>query len=1126
MRYQTNPELESSSEACDRHSTLVDLLRQRALRRPDQLAYTFLLDGETSELHLTYRELERRALAIAAALRLAGAMGGRALLLYPPGLDFIEGFFGCLYAGVVAVPAYPPDPAKLQRTLPRLQAVIADAQATLVLTTSPILATAKLIFAEAPDLRALHWLATDTVVSNVEEDWRAEHSNAEDLAFLQYPSGSTGRPRGVMLTHANLLHNAGLIFHVFEHTETDSYVSWLPVFHDMGFMVGVLQPLYAGIRAVVMSPASFLQRPSRWLQAISRYRATTSGGPNFAYDLCVRKVTAEEASALDLSSWSIAFNGAEPVRAETLDRFAARFEPCGFRREALYPCYGLAEATLVVTGGRKKSPPVIKRVEASALERSGAAETSEVGAKSKLLVGCGGELPGERVAIVDPESLTELESGRVGEIWVFGPSVAGGYWNCPEETERTFKAFLSDTGEGPFLRTEDFGFIEDGELYITGRIKDLIIIRGLNHYPQDIEWTVERCHAAFRPGCGAAFSVEADGEERLVIVQEIDTRQGPDAEQAIKAIREAVASEHELQVYAVALIKPGRIPKTSSGKIQRRASRQRFLEGTLNPVAEWRANISEENDAPGVTTQTLNVKARTLSVEAVQSWLVSQVAAKLGLGSGGVDVNQPLARYGLDSLTAVELAHSVETNLGVVLPMVSFLQGSSIAQLAAQALSQLGERPRTQTPLPAVREREIEYPLSYGQRGLWFLHNLAPESAAYNIARAVRVRAALDVAALRRALSALVGRHATLRTTFAASRGRPVQRVHERFELGFRQEDARHWSEAQLDERLTEEADRPFDLERGPLLRVNLFTRSSDEHILLLAAHHIIVDFWSLALLMHELGLLYRAEQSGARATLPTLSSSYSDFVRWQEGLLSSEEGEKHWAYWRSQLSGELPVLNLPTDRPRLPAQTFRGASEPFRLSAATARQLKAMSREHGVTLYVTLLAAFQALLHRYTGQEELLVGSVTAGRTKAEFAPLFGYFVNPLVLRATVFDDATFASFLAQVRRSVLDAFEHQDYPFPLLVERIETARDPSRSPLFQVMFSMQKAQLPGDEDLSLFALGEAGARMNLGGLELESLPLKRRVAQFDLTLMMAEAGEGLAATFEYNTDLYDAAN
>ena len=405
------------------------------------------------------------------------------------------------------------------------------------------------------------------------------------------------------------------------------------------------------------------------------------------------------------------------------------------------------------------------------------------------------------------------------------------------------------------------------------------------------------------------------------------------------------------------------------------------------------------------------------------------------------------------------------------------------------------------------------------------MHNLAPESTAYNIARAVKIRAALDVAALRRALSALVDRHAALRTTFAISRGRPIQRVADRVELDLSQEDARHWSEAQLDERLSEESERPFDLERGPLLRINLFTRSSDEHILLLAAHHIIVDFWSLALLMQELVVLYKAEQSGARAALPALSSNYAAFVDWQRELLSSEEGERHWRYWHSQLSKELPILNLPTTRPRPSVQTFHGTSVPLRLSAATARRLKLLSREHDVTLYMTLLAAFQALLHRYTGQDELSVGSVTAGRTKAEFASLVGYFVNPLVFRATVSGDATFESLLAQVRRSVLDAFEHQDYPFSILVERLQATRDPSRSPLFQVMFSMHKARLLGDEGLSLFALGEAGARMNLGGLELESLPLKRRVAQFDLTLMVAEAGEELYATFEYNTDLFDAA-
>jgi amino acid adenylation domain-containing protein/non-ribosomal peptide synthase protein (TIGR01720 family) len=1096
MQYQITRELESFVEATHRPATLIELLDQRALHQPEQLAYTFLRDGETSELHLTYRELQRRARAIAATLRFAEAKGERALLLYPPGLDFIEGFFGCLYAGVIAVPAYPPHFANLNRSLRRLQAIITDAQVTLVLTTSPILERAKLIFTEVPNLKTLNWLATDKVVSGVDEDCRTEQAMPDDLAFLQYTSGSTGHPRGVMLTHANLLHNASLIFHVFEHTETDSYVSWLPMFHDMGFMVGVLQPLYAGIRSVVMSPASFLQRPARWLEAISRYKATTSGAPNFAFDLCVRKITAEAAAALDLSSWTVAFNGAEPVRAETLARFAARFDQCGFRRVALYPCYGLAEATLVVTGGRKKSLPVIKQVEA------------------KTMVGCGGALPGERVIIVDPASLTELKEGQVGEIWVYGPSVARGYWNRPEETHQTFNAYLSDTGEGPFLRTEDLGFIEDGELYITARIKDLIIIRGLNHYPQDIEWTVERCHTALRPGCSAAFTVEAGGEERLVIVQEVDTRAEVDLEHVIETIREAVALEHDLQVYAIALIKPGRIPKTSSGKIQRRASRRKFLEGEFEVVAEWRASASEEDVVP---------ELETLTAEGINSWLASRVAAKLGVESDSVRLDQPLVRYGLDSLTAVELAHSIETTLNVSLPMVSFLQASSIADLSEHVLSQLNEGDEPQASRLTARQSKNEYPLSHGQQGLWFLHNLAPESTAYNIARAVKICAPLDMTGLRRAFFALVERHAALRTTFTTSQGQPIQLVADHFDLNFQQEDARHWSDAQLDERLSKESERPFDLERGPLLRISLFTRSSDEHILLLAAHHIIVDFWSLALLMQELAVLYKAEQSGARAALPALSSNYAAFVDWQRELLSSEEGERNWMYWHSQLSGELPVLNLPTTRPRPSVQTFHGTSVPLRLNAATVRRLKSLSREHDVTLYMTLLAAFQALLHRYTGQDELSVGSVTAGRARAEFASLVGYFVNPLVFRATVSGDATFASLLAHVRRSVLDAFEHQDYPFSMLVERLQAARDPSRSPLFQVMFSMHKAHLPGDEALSLFALGEAGARMNLGGLELESLPLKRRVAQFDLTLMMAEAGEELYATFEYNTDLFD---
>jgi acyl-CoA synthetase (AMP-forming)/AMP-acid ligase II len=525
---------------------LVDLVRARAFDHPDKLAYTFLSEGEASETSLTYAQLDQKARSIAAVLQNLIGTGHNTLLLYPPGLEFHAGFFGCLYAGVVAVPAYP---ARNSRGLPRLQAIIKDAQPTVVLTTSHLFSMAKLFFEQAPDLEALTWLVTDNMDAGVENDWHQLSVSSDALAFLQYTSGSTGAPKGVMLTHRNLLHNASTVFNAVEHSPEDKYVSWLPTFHDMGFMAGVLQPLYACIPAVLMSPISFLQRPVQWLQAISEYKGTTSGAPNFAYDLCVRKTTLEQRDALDLSSWSVAFNGAEPIHAETLNKFVAAFEPSGFRREAFFPCYGLAEATLIVSGVPKSMRPTIKAFQSKALQNDQVIQARDDQKDSQPFVGCGGVLGFQQVAIVDTESFTRCPRGQVGEIWVSGPSVAHGYWNRAEETEQIFHAFISDTGEGPFLRTGDLGFLQDGELFITGRLKDLIIIRGCNHYPQDVELSVERCHPALRPGCGAAFAIDIRGEERLVIVQEIDDRYQPDEiNTIIRSICQSVAEDHELQV--------------------------------------------------------------------------------------------------------------------------------------------------------------------------------------------------------------------------------------------------------------------------------------------------------------------------------------------------------------------------------------------------------------------------------------------------------------------------------------------------------------------------------------------------------------------------------------------------
>jgi acyl-CoA synthetase (AMP-forming)/AMP-acid ligase II len=445
-------------------------------------------------------------------------------------------------------------------------------------------------------LEALSWVDTEVIHSRSAENWKPPKMQSDTLAFLQYTSGSTSQPKGVMVTHGNLLHNARMMREAFDITDQSSYVCWLPLYHDMGLIGNVVAPVCAGVPSVLMSPLAFLQRPHRWLQAITRYGAEVSGAPNFAYDLCVRKVTGEQKVKLDLSSWRLAFNGSEPVRAETLARFTEAFAECGFRSEALYPCYGLAEATLFVSGGSKSAPPVLRTVDAGNLEHDLVRPNETEGKTRRTVVGCGHAWSGQKILIVDPERMTECPPDEVGEIWVSGPNITCGYWNRVEETKTTFGAFLTDTREGPFLRTGDLGFLKDGELFVTGRLKDLIIIDGRNHYPQDIEETVERSHPAIRRGGCVAFALDADSRERLVIVAEIDRvlLKGPAAAEPgsqnstmpiSQIVRRAVAEHHDLQIHDLRFVE-GSILKTSSGKLQHSACKNAFLAGRFEKGAD------------------------------------------------------------------------------------------------------------------------------------------------------------------------------------------------------------------------------------------------------------------------------------------------------------------------------------------------------------------------------------------------------------------------------------------------------------------------------------------------------------------------------------------------------------
>ncbi|MFJ9865633.1 fatty acyl-AMP ligase [Streptomyces sp. NPDC101165] len=565
--------------------SLVDLVTAHASNHPERTAYRHLVtgdcDGEIQEL--SYGRLATRSRAIAARLQERGLAGSRAMLLYPPGLEFICAYLGCLSAGVVAVPGVPPQGrSQNHRALTRMKRLMADADAKVILGGRDVITALDGMAAHLPELDAIARVATEDIPDDAAAAWHEPELTADSVAFLQYTSGSTSAPRGVVVTHGNLLDNERVITERMGHTpevlaahDHELFVSWLPVYHDMGLIGPVLNTVYLGATATLFSPLHFLQQPSRWLTAVSRYRPHTSGGPNFGYELSLKHANPDLLDGLDLSSWKVAFNGAEPVRAATLRRFADTFGPAGFRREALYPCYGLAEATLMVTGGTVDTPPTLLAA------ADGAPNAGEADAAA---VGCGRPGPGVSVAIVHPERQEELPAGEIGEIWVGGASVAKGYWRNALATRETFRAQLPGH-EGRFLRTGDLGLQRDGELFVTGRLKDLIVIDGRNHYPQDLELTAELSHPALRPGCTAAFSVDAAAEgEQPVLVAEIAPDDAGESEKITDLIRSSVGEAHGLSLRDIVLVQPGTIPKTSSGKIQRRATRTAYLDGTLSVV--------------------------------------------------------------------------------------------------------------------------------------------------------------------------------------------------------------------------------------------------------------------------------------------------------------------------------------------------------------------------------------------------------------------------------------------------------------------------------------------------------------------------------------------------------------
>ena len=1093
---------------------LAELFEFCCHRKPQELAYAVVLDTLELESQLTYGELERRVRSLAGHLAQRVRPEARVLLLYPPGLDVVCAFWACICAGLVPVPAPAPDPVRRKHSLPRLRAIIEDAQVSLVLTTSGIEAVSSEL-SIAKDGREIEWLATDRSYdhADVVELPRLKETS---LAYLQYTSGSTATPRGVMVSHGNVLSHCKALSLAGGVSDGSRSLCWLPYFHDYGLLHGIIAPFYAGIPAYLMSPITFLRRPLRWLEAVSRYSITHSGGPNFSYDSCLRAARQQPEWQADLSMWTVASCGAEPIHADTVEQFVETFGPRGFRRTSFAPAYGLAEATLLVTMKQTGAEPTFLTVEAEALADSMVKESSASERGTRTLVGCGEPLEDTRVLIVNPRTQIACQAGEVGEVWLAGAGIAAGYWERPEESDATFKATVAGSGEGPYLRTGDLGFIHRGELFLTGRLKDLIIVRGRNYYPHDLEWTAEQAHPGLRRGCGAAFSIESETGERVVLVYEIEKKL-PESDMAavMSCIRRAMAEEYELEVYNVVLVKSGTISRTSSGKIQRHACRADFESGQLTVVGTSTLGTIKEEQNVGVVGETPLTQDEKKLADIWQEVLGGPEPKRhenfFSLGGNSLLAAQVVAR--LLDIFHIEFPLSVVFEYPTLSALATRVSACSASRDSVGGLGPLvaGGLRNPLVPLSA-ESRRGRRPLSFAQQRLWFLERIHPGSSINHISMAVCVRGLLNPERLEKSVQAIILRHEILRTRFEAERGEGFAEVSGDMVFTIGRRDFRRLDQAEqeieVQQLLRAEAGQLFDLGTGPLFRVMLGALDEDQHVLVLTFHRLNADGWSLRLFCKEFALLYEAGGEVREAGLSTLSFQYADYVHWKRTRLDQGLREIQRAYWVGQLSGAHQPVEIPADRSRPRIRTFEGGAGSRALSPGLVAALHLFCQQQGVTTFMVLYAVFVTWLHRNTQASDIIVGSVVSGRRRVELEDVIGYCVNTVALRSELAPGLTGLDLLKQVRRVVLEAYDHQELPFEEVIEALSLRREGARSPLFNVMIVCE------DDPLSSFTTQDLSAT---------HLPWEPTASEYDLVLMVVNKVQGLELVLLHDSTIFD---
>jgi len=1141
---------EAQPQAAAPAQDLVTVMKLHVRERPDQVAVRFLADGEMDAHELTYSELDARARRLAARLRKHGAQNDRVLLMLPSGLDYVTSFFACQYAGMIAVPAYPPQ-ALQSGHIERLRRIAADCMARIAVVEHASCGVSGGPECEL-ELNGATLLSPNE--ASGDEHFCIERAEPGAIAFLQYTSGSTSSPKGVIVSHANVCVNVNAMARGMGCRHGDRMFSWLPLYHDMGLIGSVLMPVLCGFPVSLISPLHFLERPARWLAGIARERASVTGGPDFAYRLCTDRVRDAQLAGLDLSSLRVAFCGSEPIRQTTLDGFAERFSVHGLDPRAMYACYGLAEATLFLTGVEVGSGSPETRFSASALAQAvpvarpvaagdGGGDGGGVGARrlhgepsdasdatdggdDKAVVGCGVTAFGHELAIVDPQTGKRLPDGYVGEVWCTGPSITHGYWHNPQATA---EVFLDDAPgfPGRWLRTGDLGFVHRGQFFFCGRRKDMIVLRGENVYPQDLETVLAERVEWLRRGRVTAFPVQtADGAEAIGVAAEVPRGRARQAapETIFNAIATALGDAFQYEAALILLLEPGNLPRTSSGKLQRSACVAAWQSGALAPFAVRDAR----SELPRASANGANMPEAGSTTLTPTEQTIAQIWSEV-LDVPTPDAMDDFFALGGRSLLAAKVASRLRAQLGRDVPVGLLFSHPKLADLAVALQARWATPTQAGASVVLLTRRAASErgsaPLSLPQERLWVLWQLDPDSPAYNISAALSLTGPLDASRVKSALDALVLRHEVLRTRFDDSGDAPRQLITAvtgvsdlRDAWHWQTVDARNSTDEQFDAQLRRRAREPFDLKCGPLFRATLFVRGDERHVLHFVMHHIVADGWSINVLLRDFAAGYRAAQLAgidavpALPALPAPAVQYADYAAWQRERFDADGGAQLDAqlhYWRSRLAGYDALLDLPTLHERGRAYEPRAARVGAGISVVLASRLESLARAENATLFMVLLAAFAALLSRYSGAHDVAIAVPVAGRDRLETEELIGFFVNTLALRASVKSTQSFAALLREVRDDSIDAQANADVPFERVVAALQSGRRAGGSPLAQIKFVLHD---------------EFDTALDLEGVQCELIDADASDARFELALdVFRERSGELRCVFAYADALYD---